>query len=36
LVTANEEASIIDAAQEDPTSKRQKKPLATKNDDFLW
>jgi hypothetical protein len=42
LVTANVEASIDDAAQEEPiykgpqTSRRQKKPPTTKNDDFLW
>jgi hypothetical protein len=42
VVTANVEASIGDAAQEEPiykgpqTSRRQKKPPTTKNDDLLW
>jgi hypothetical protein len=42
LVTANVEASTDDAAQKEPihkgpqTSRRQKKPPTTKNDDFLW
>jgi hypothetical protein len=42
LVTANVEAPIDDAAQEEPiykglrTTGRQKKPPTTKNDDFLW
>jgi hypothetical protein len=42
VVTANVEVSIGDAAQEEPiykvpqSSRRQKKPPTTKNDDLLW